>query len=226
VDKLLKFVTTLVSTPAHIHTKIPIRHLRDVVYNHREQPPHSRGRIPAQTTTLRRLGLCSGGPPEPTSESQLPRMTIRIPVMAGSRESAPTRGDPALVPPDNTRQVGSGPVGTPKVDDGEPSNTEPGQVRGARSGENGKTFQVDPVDDNEWGGGSNELDIGQGTVSTVLGINQQVKPNESVVVTSHNQYGLHWTPRLLGSFGGWPWNNREFGRKLETCVKRRLRYAS
>ena len=60
--------------------------------NHPGPPPgRGSGRIPVLSTTLRREGLRSGGPPEPATEVQPPRMVIRVP-------PRPANGETTVVP--------------------------------------------------------------------------------------------------------------------------------
>ena len=61
--------------------------------NHPRLPPASgHGRIPVLSTTLRREGLRSGGPPpEPATDTQTPRMFIRLP-------ARPTNGVTPVAP--------------------------------------------------------------------------------------------------------------------------------
>jgi hypothetical protein len=54
-------------------------------------PSHGGGRIPVLSTTLRREGLRSGGPPEPATEVQPPRMVIRVP-------PRPANGETSVIP--------------------------------------------------------------------------------------------------------------------------------
>ena len=62
----------------------------------RPGPPPGRGsgRIPVLSTTLRREGLRSGGPPEPATEVRPPRMIIRVPPRPANGET------PAVPNPD------------------------------------------------------------------------------------------------------------------------------
>lgn len=83
-------------------------------------------------TTIRRVGLRSGGPPEPATEPKPPRMTIRIPAVAGNREIASTVERLEAAPPDYTEQVEPGLVGIPRTDE-EPSDPKLEQPREARS---------------------------------------------------------------------------------------------
>jgi len=93
-----------------------------------------------------RPGLRSADPPaEPVPDSQPPRMTIRLPAMASSREVLPAvttaAGEGAenleTDPPGYTERVEPEPVAMPRVDD-EPSNREPEQTQEVPSHEEGQ----------------------------------------------------------------------------------------
>ena len=91
-----------------------------MVYNHRDRNPPLRARgsgIPIRATGTRRPGLRSGGqPPEPTTEHQPTRITIRVPPRTSNRGGAPPVvmagmvGTPDPAPSQYTKREEPGPV--------------------------------------------------------------------------------------------------------------------
>ena len=144
-----------------------------MVHNHREAqpPPRGRGGRPStRATALRRPGLRSGGPPpEPTTDTRAPRMTIRIPARANNGETGPTtssavEGDiQEVAPPVYTERVEPESIAIPKSDD-ESSHVEPGQQTG--------DTRVGPTTEGVQDGGSERRDSSQEAMATAPSVSQ------------------------------------------------------